>query len=206
MEAAARIAPRPTPTGNSGRGLLILVWFMHFARVRRGRVHWTNVKNHRRSCDINAGNSWQKYYLDNFDPRSLREFHRHGLTAGRKARAREQECFEVGREWDLPVVGTKAYMSGPTPVHSLSLRLPAGRRARLRMGFGRSLHQCLHRGPANLGPIVTNSPWSAPEGLEVVPLARFVKAVLPTRRPSRADYTGKTVIGDLSKATRTAKM
>lgn len=110
--------------------------------------------------------------------------------------------FEVGREWDLPVVGKqKAYMSGHDEVHSLAANYPQAD-IRFWMGFGDhyiNVFSVLQ----NLG-LLSEQPVTTAEGLEVVPL-KLVKAVLPDPSSLAPNYTGKTCIGDLVKGTKDGK-
>jgi saccharopine dehydrogenase-like NADP-dependent oxidoreductase len=110
--------------------------------------------------------------------------------------------FEIGKEWDLPVVGKqKAYLTGHDEVHSLSniLGIPT---VRFWMGFGDhyiNVFNVLN----NLG-LLSEQPVKTAEGLEVVPL-KVVKAVLPDPGSLAPDYTGKTCIGDLVKGVKDGK-
>lgn len=110
--------------------------------------------------------------------------------------------FEVGQEYDLPVVGKqKAYMTGHDEVHSLSRNM-GGADVRFWMGFGDhyiNVFTVLN----NLG-LLSEQPVKTAEGLEVVPL-KLVKAVLPDPSSLAPDYTGKTCIGDLVKGTKDGK-
>ncbi len=84
--------------------------------------------------------------------------------------------FEVGREWDLPVVGKRtAYLSGHDEVHSLSARYPQAD-VRFWMGFGEhyiNVFTVLQK----LG-LLSEQPVTLADGTDVVPL-KVVKAVLP---------------------------
>ena len=147
--------------------------------------------------DINAG-SHGRYFATNFDPEiNFREFT--GTVYSWQGGAwRENEMFEVGREWDLPVVGKQtAYLSGHDEVHSLSSRYKDAD-VRFWMGFG--AHYINVFGVLkNLG-LLSEQPVTV-EGQEVVPL-KLVKAVLPDPATLAPDYTGKTCIGDLVRGTR----
>ena len=110
--------------------------------------------------------------------------------------------FEVGREWDLPVVGKqKAYMSGHDEVHSLAARYPHAD-VRFWMGFG-DHYINVFTVLKSIG-LLSEQPVTTAEGLEVVPL-KLVKAVLPDPASLAPGYTGKTCIGDLVKGTKDGK-
>jgi saccharopine dehydrogenase-like NADP-dependent oxidoreductase len=110
--------------------------------------------------------------------------------------------FEVGKEWDLPVVGKqKAYLTGHDEVHSLSQILGVPN-VRFWMGFGDhyiNVFNVLN----NLG-LLSERPVMTAEGVEVVPL-KVVKAVLPDPSSLAPGYTGKTCIGDLVKGVKDGK-
>ena len=151
--------------------------------------------------DINAGNHG-KYFSTNFDPEiNFREFT--GTVYSLQEGAwRENKMFEVGREWDLPVVGKqKAYMSGHDEVHSLAANYPEAD-VRFWMGFG-DHYINVFTVLQNLG-LLSEQPVVTAEGLEVVPL-KVVKAVLPDPSTLAPNYTGKTCIGDLVKGTKDGK-
>ncbi len=151
--------------------------------------------------DINAG-SHGKYFATNFDPEiNFREF-TGTVYSWQKGAWQENAMFEVGRDWDLPVVGTqKAYMSGHDEVHSLANRYPNAD-VRFWMGFGEHYIN-VFTVLKNLG-LLSEHPVKTAEGLEVVPL-KVVKAVLPDPASLAPDYTGKTCIGDLVRGTRDGK-
>ncbi|MDZ4134281.1 MAG: saccharopine dehydrogenase C-terminal domain-containing protein, partial [Paracoccaceae bacterium] len=110
--------------------------------------------------------------------------------------------FEVGREWDLPVVGKqKTHMSGHDEVHSLAARYPAAD-VRFWMGFG-DHYINVFTVLKNLG-LLSETPVVTAEGLEVVPL-KLVKAVLPDPASLAPDYVGKTCIGDLVRGVKDGK-
>ena len=148
--------------------------------------------------DINAG-SHGRWFATNFDPEiNFREF-TGTVYAWQDGKWTENEMFEVGREWDLPVVGKQtAYLSGHDEVHSLSARYPAAD-VRFWMGFGPHYIN-VFTVLKNLG-LLSEQPVTTAEGLEVVPL-KVVKAVLPDPATLAPDYTGKTCIGDLVKGKR----
>ncbi len=151
--------------------------------------------------DINAG-SHGKYFSTNFDPEiNFREFT--GTVYSWQGGAwKENKMFEVGREWDLPVVGKqKAYMSGHDEVHSLAANYPQAD-IRFWMGFG-DHYINVFTVLQNLG-LLSEHPVVTAEGLEVVPL-KVVKAVLPDPSSLAPNYTGKTCIGDLVKGTKDGK-
>ncbi|VDS08510.1 Carboxynorspermidine synthase [Paracoccus haematequi] len=151
--------------------------------------------------DINAG-SHGRWFATNFDPEiNFREF-TGTVYSWQGGEWRENRMFEVGREWDLPVVGKqKAYLSGHDEVHSLSARYPDAD-VRFWMGFGDhyiNVFTVLQK----LG-LLSEQPVRTAEGLEVVPL-KVVKAVLPDPASLAPDYTGKTCIGDLVKGSLDGK-
>jgi saccharopine dehydrogenase-like NADP-dependent oxidoreductase len=145
--------------------------------------------------DINAG-SHGKYFATNFDPEiNFREFT--GTVYSWQSGAwQENEMFEVGHDWDLPVVGTqRAYLSGHDEVHSLSANYPDAD-VRFWMGFGEHYIN-VFTVLKNLG-LLSEQPVTTAEGLEVVPL-KVVKACLPDPASLAPNYTGKTCIGDFVK-------
>ena len=151
--------------------------------------------------DINAG-SHGKYFATNFDPEiNFREF-TGTVYSWQGGEWRENRMFEVGREWDLPVVGKqKAYMSGHDEVHSLAARYPQAD-VRFWMGFG-DHYINVFTVLKSIG-LLSEQPVTTAEGLEVVPL-KVVKAVLPDPASLAPGYTGKTCIGDLVKGTKDGK-
>jgi len=151
--------------------------------------------------DINAG-SHGKYFATNFDPEiNFREF-TGTVYSWQQGQWHENAMFEVGREWDLPVVGTqKAYMSGHDEVHSLAANYP-GADVRFWMGFGEHYINVFTL-LKNLG-LLSEQPVTTAEGLEVVPL-KVVKACLPDPASLAPAYTGKTCIGDLVKGIKDGK-
>ena len=151
--------------------------------------------------DINAG-SHGKYFATNFDPEiNFREF-TGTVYSWQVGEWRENRMFEVGREWDLPVVGKqKAYMSGHDEVHSLAARYPHAD-VRFWMGFG-DHYINVFTVLKSIG-LLSEQPVTTAEGLEVVPL-KLVKAVLPDPASLAPGYTGKTCIGDLVKGTKDGK-
>lgn len=148
--------------------------------------------------DINAG-SHGKYFSTNFDPEiNFREF-TGTVYSWQRGAWQSNAMFEVGREWDLPVVGKqKAYMSGHDEVHSLAANYPDAD-VRFWMGFG-DHYINVFTVLKNLG-LLSEQPVVTAEGLEVVPL-KLVKAVLPDPSSLAPNYTGKTCIGDLVKGTK----
>ncbi|MFC2969814.1 saccharopine dehydrogenase NADP-binding domain-containing protein [Acidimangrovimonas pyrenivorans] len=151
--------------------------------------------------DINAG-SHGKYFATNFDPEiNFREF-TGSVYAWQGGEWTENKMFEVGREWDLPVVGTqKAYMSGHDEIHSLASNYPKAD-VRFWMGFG-DHYINVFTVLKNLG-LLSEQPVKTAEGQEVIPL-KVVKAVLPDPASLAPGYTGKTCIGDLVKGTKDGK-
>ncbi|WP_420342370.1 saccharopine dehydrogenase family protein [Paenirhodobacter sp.] len=145
--------------------------------------------------DINAG-SHGKYFATNFDPEiNFREF-TGTVYSWQGGKWQENRMFEVGREWDLPVVGRqKAYLSGHDEVHSLSANYPEAD-IRFWMGFG-DHYINVFTVLKNLG-LLSEQPVRTAEGLEVIPL-KVVKAVLPDPASLAPGYSGKTCIGDYVK-------
>lgn len=151
--------------------------------------------------DINAG-SHGRWFATNFDPEiNFREF-TGTVYSWQRGAWQENRMFEVGREWDLPVVGKRtAYLSGHDEVHSLSARYPSAD-VRFWMGFGEhyiNVFTVLQK----LG-LLSEQPVTLDNGDQVVPL-KMVKAVLPDPASLAPDYEGKTCIGDLVKGTRDGK-
>ncbi len=151
--------------------------------------------------DINAG-SHGRWFATNFDPEiNFREFT--GTVWSWQGGAwQANTMFEVGRVWDMPVVGPqKAYLTGHDEVHSLSARYPAAD-VRFWMGFG-DHYINVFTVLKNLG-LLSEKPVKTAEGQEVVPL-KVVKAVLPDPASLAPDYVGKTCIGTLAKGMRDGK-
>lgn len=151
--------------------------------------------------DINAG-SHGRYFATNFDPEiNFREF-TGTVYSWQGGKWQENKMFEVGKEWDLPVVGKqKAYLSGHDEVHSLSANYPQAD-VRFWMGFG-DHYINVFTVLKNLG-LLSEQPVKTAEGLEVVPL-KVVKAVLPDPASLAPNYTGKTCIGDYVKGLKDGK-
>ncbi len=151
--------------------------------------------------DINAG-SHGKWFATNFDPEiNFREF-TGTVYSWQNGAWQSNTMFEVGKVWDLPVVGEqKAYMTGHDEVHSLSANYPQAD-VRFWMGFG-DHYINVFTVLKNLG-LLSEQPVLTAEGQEVVPL-KVVKAVLPDPASLAPDYTGKTCIGDLVKGTKDRK-
>src|SRR5690606_2738247 len=151
--------------------------------------------------DINAG-SHGRYFATNFDPEiNFREFTGQ-VWSWQDGKWVANRMFEVGREWDLPVVGKqKAYMTGHDEVHSLSqiLKVP---NVRFWMGFGE--HYINVFTVLNSLGLLSEQPVTTAEGQEVVPL-KVVKAVLPDPGSLAPDYRGKTCIGDFVKGVKDGK-
>ncbi|MDB6452574.1 saccharopine dehydrogenase family protein [Falsirhodobacter sp. 20TX0035] len=148
--------------------------------------------------DINAG-SHGRWFSTNFDPEiNFREF-TGTVYSWQKGAWQENAMFEVGHEFDLPVVGKqKAYMTGHDEVHSLSANYPQAD-VRFWMGFGD--HYINVFTVLNKLGLLSEKPVTTAEGLEVVPL-KVVKAVLPDPASLAPDYVGKTCIGDIVKGTK----
>ena len=145
--------------------------------------------------DINAG-THGRWFATNFDPEiNFREFT--GRVWSWQGRQWVQNAmFEVGRVWDLPVVGkSQAYLTGHDEIHSLSKHLDVPD-IRFWMGFGER-YITVFTVLKNLG-LLSEQPVTTAEGQTVVPL-KVVKAVLPDPSSLAPDYTGKTCIGDLVK-------
>ena len=151
--------------------------------------------------DINAG-SHGRWFSTNFDPEiNFREF-TGTVYSWQKGAWAENTMFEVGQEFDLPVVGKqKAYMTGHDEVHSLANRYP-GADVRFWMGFG-DHYINVFTVLKNLG-LLSEKPVVTAEGLEVIPL-KLVKAVLPDPSSLAPDYVGKTCIGDFVRGTKDGK-
>lgn len=151
--------------------------------------------------DINAG-SHGRWFATNFDPEiNFREF-TGTVYSWQKGAWQTNKMFEVGKEWDLPVVGTqKAYLTGHDEVHSLSARYPQAD-VRFWMGFG-DHYINVFTVLKNLG-LLSEKPVKTAEGLEVIPL-KVVKAVLPDPASLAPDYVGKTCIGDVIRGTKDGK-
>ncbi len=148
--------------------------------------------------DINAG-SHGRWFATNFDPEiNFREF-TGTVYSWQNGGWQSNTMFEVGKEWDLPVVGTqKACLTGHDEVHSLSARYPDAD-VRFWMGFG-DHYINVFTVLKNLG-LLSEKPVKTAEGQEVVPL-KVVKAVLPDPASLAPDYVGKTCIGDLIRGSR----
>ena len=151
--------------------------------------------------DINAG-SHGRYFATNFDPEiNFREFTGQ-VWSWQDGKWTSNKMFEVGKEWDLPVVGKQtAYMTGHDEVHSLSQILGVPN-VRFWMGFGEHYIN-VFTVLKNLG-LLSEKPVTTAEGVEVVPL-KVVKAVLPDPGSLAPDYQGKTCIGDLVRGVKNGK-
>ncbi len=151
--------------------------------------------------DINAG-SHGRWFSTNFDPEiNFREF-TGTVYSWQNGAWQTNTMFEVGKEWDLPVVGKqKAYMTGHDEVHSLAANYPDAD-VRFWMGFG-DHYINVFTVLKNLG-LLSEQPVTTAEGLEVIPL-KVVKAVLPDPSSLAPDYTGKTCIGDFVKGLKDGK-
>jgi saccharopine dehydrogenase-like NADP-dependent oxidoreductase len=147
--------------------------------------------------DINAG-SHGKYFATNFDPEiNFREF-TGTVYSWQGGTWQENRMFEIGKVWDLPVVGEqKAYLTGHDEVHSLATNYPDAD-VRFWMGFG-DHYINVFTVLKNLG-LLSEQPVMTAEGQEVVPL-KVVKAVLPDPASLAPGYSGKTCIGDLVRGT-----
>jgi len=151
--------------------------------------------------DINAG-SHGKYFATNFDPEiNFREFT--GVVySWQNGEWQTNKMFEIGKDYDLPVVGTRrAYLCGHDEVHSLAKNMD-GANVRFWMGFG-DHYINVFTVLKNLG-LLSEQPVKTAEGLEVVPL-KVVKAVLPDPSSLAPNYEGKTCIGDYVKGMKGGK-
>ncbi len=151
--------------------------------------------------DINAG-SHGKYFATNFDPEiNFREFT--GVVySWQGGEWRTNKMFEIGKEYDLPVVGKrKAYLSGHDEVHSLSKNMD-GADVRFWMGFG-DHYINVFTVLKSIG-LLSEQPVKLAGGEEVVPL-KVVKACLPDPASLAPEYEGKTCIGDFVKGTKGGK-
>lgn len=151
--------------------------------------------------DVNAGDHG-RYFATNFDPEiNFREFTGQ-VWSWQKGKWTENKMFEIRKDWDLPVVGTRTtYMTGHDEIHSLSQNLGVPD-VRFWMGFGER-YITVFTVLKNLG-LLSEQPVRTAEGQEVVPL-KVVKAVLPDPSSLAPDYTGKTCIGDLVKGVKDGK-
>nr|WP_314093374.1 saccharopine dehydrogenase family protein [uncultured Shinella sp.] len=151
--------------------------------------------------DINAG-SHGKYFATNFDPEiNFREFT--GVVySWQNGEWQTNKMFEIGKDYDLPVVGTRrAYLCGHDEVHSLAKNME-GANVRFWMGFG-DHYINVFTVLKNLG-LLSEQPVKTAEGQEVVPL-KVVKAVLPDPASLAPGYEGKTCIGDYVKGFKDGK-
>ncbi|GGG41611.1 saccharopine dehydrogenase family protein [Chelatococcus composti] len=151
--------------------------------------------------DVNAGDHG-RYFATNFDPEiNFREFTGQ-VWSWQNNQWTSNKMFEVRKEWDLPVVGTRTtYMTGHDEIHSLSKNLGVPH-IRFWMGFSER-YITVFTVLKNLG-LLSEQPIRTAEGLEVVPL-KVVKAVLPDPSSLAPNYTGKTCIGDLVKGEKDGK-
>ena len=151
--------------------------------------------------DVNAGDHG-RYFATNFDPEiNFREFTGQ-VWSWQNRQWTSNRMFEVRREWDLPVVGTRTtYMTGHDEIHSLAKNLDVPH-IRFWMGFG-DHYVKVFTVLKNLG-LLSEKPVRTAEGLEVVPL-KVVKAVLPDPSSLAPGYAGKTCIGDLVKGVKDGK-
>lgn len=151
--------------------------------------------------DVNAGDHG-KYFATNFDPETnFREF-TGTVWSWQNNEWTSNRMFEVRKDWDLPVVGTRTtYMTGHDEVHSLSRNLDVPH-VRFWMGFG-DHYINVFTILKNLG-LLSEQPVKLDDGREVVPL-KVVKAVLPDPASLAPGYSGKTCIGDLVKGKKDGK-
>ncbi len=151
--------------------------------------------------DINAG-SHGKYFATNFDPEiNFREFT--GVVyAWQGGEWTVNKMFEIGKDYDLPVVGTRrAYLCGHDEVHSLAKNMD-GADVRFWMGFG-DHYINVFTVLKSIG-LLSEQPVKLADGSEVVPL-KVVKACLPDPSSLAPEYEGKTCIGDFVKGIKDGK-
>jgi saccharopine dehydrogenase-like NADP-dependent oxidoreductase len=151
--------------------------------------------------DINAG-SHGKYFATNFDPEiNFREFT--GVVySWQGGEWNVNKMFEIGKDYDLPVVGTRrAYLCGHDEVHSLAKNMD-GADVRFWMGFG-DHYINVFTVLKSIG-LLSEQPVKLADGSEVVPL-KVVKACLPDPSSLAPEYEGKTCIGDFVKGTKDGK-
>jgi len=151
--------------------------------------------------DINAG-SHGKYFATNFDPEiNFREFT--GVVyAWQGGEWTVNKMFEIGKDYDLPVVGTRrAYLCGHDEVHSLAKNMD-GADVRFWMGFG-DHYINVFTVLKSIG-LLSEQPLKLADGSEVVPL-KVVKACLPDPSSLAPEYEGKTCIGDFVKGIKDGK-
>lgn len=148
--------------------------------------------------DVNAGEHG-RYFATNFDPEiNFREFTGQ-VWSWQGNQWTSNRMFEVRRDWDLPLVGTRTtYLTGHDEIHSLSRNMGVPD-IRFWMGFGER-YITVFTVLKNLG-LLSEQPVRTAEGQEVVPL-KVVKAVLPDPSSLAPHYTGKTCIGDRVKGVR----
>ncbi|MDI6835506.1 MAG: saccharopine dehydrogenase family protein [Rhizobiaceae bacterium] len=151
--------------------------------------------------DINAG-SHGKYFATNFDPEiNFREFT--GVVySWQGGEWKVNKMFEIGKDYDLPVVGTRrAYLCGHDEVHSLAKNMD-GADVRFWMGFG-DHYINVFTVLKSIG-LLSEQPVKLADGSEVVPL-KVVKACLPDPASLAPNYEGKTCIGDFVKGLKDGK-
>lgn len=151
--------------------------------------------------DINAG-SHGKYFATNFDPEiNFREFT--GVVySWQGGEWKVNKMFEIGKDYDLPVVGTRrAYLCGHDEVHSLAKNMD-GADVRFWMGFG-DHYINVFTVLKSIG-LLSEQPVKLADGSEVVPL-KVVKACLPDPASLAPNYEGKTCIGDYVKGIKDGK-
>jgi saccharopine dehydrogenase-like NADP-dependent oxidoreductase len=151
--------------------------------------------------DINAG-SHGKYFATNFDPEiNFREFT--GVVySWQGGEWNVNKMFEIGKDYDLPVVGTRrAYLCGHDEVHSLAKNMD-GADVRFWMGFG-DHYINVFTVLKSIG-LLSEQPVKLADGSEVVPL-KVVKACLPDPSSLAPEYEGKTCIGDFVKGLKDGK-
>ncbi|MCY1668172.1 saccharopine dehydrogenase family protein [Rhizobium sp. SL86] len=151
--------------------------------------------------DINAG-SHGKYFATNFDPEiNFREFT--GVVySWQGGEWKVNKMFEIGKDYDLPVVGTRrAYLCGHDEVHSLAKNME-GADVRFWMGFG-DHYINVFTVLKSIG-LLSEQPVKLADGSEVVPL-KVVKACLPDPASLAPNYEGKTCIGDYVKGLKDGK-
>lgn len=151
--------------------------------------------------DINAG-SHGKYFATNFDPEiNFREFT--GVVySWQGGEWNVNKMFEIGKDYDLPVVGTRrAYLCGHDEVHSLAKNMD-GADVRFWMGFG-DHYINVFTVLKSIG-LLSEQPVKLANGDEVVPL-KVVKACLPDPASLAPEYQGRPASAISSRASRTAR-